>query len=180
MTAGNGRCEMKSIDVANAFIIRHGHDISLTNLTLNKLVYFAQVESLRRDGSAPLFDDAIEAWDYGPVEPCVYHAFKHYGRNPIHQPSHAATIDDNAIGIVDDVASRYGRLTAFDLVELSHRDGGAWKAKYVRGANAPITIEDMLASDDVITGLDTSNTLESHVRLVEQRWPNALRMLEDS
>ena len=38
---------MKSIQVANAFILRHGSDIDITNLVLNKLVYFAQVESLR-------------------------------------------------------------------------------------------------------------------------------------
>lgn len=171
---------MKSIDVANAFIIRHGHDISLTNLTLNKLVYFAQVESLRRDGSAPLFDDAIEAWDYGPVEPCVYQAFKHYGSNPIHQPSRMVSPDPSAAAIIDDVASRYGRLTAFDLVGFTHRRGGAWSRQYVRGENAPITVGDILASDDVNGEPDLAGTLEEHVRHVERRWPNALRMLEDS
>ncbi len=40
---------MKSIQVANAFILRHGSDIDITNLVLNKLVYFAQVESLARN-----------------------------------------------------------------------------------------------------------------------------------
>ena len=58
---------MKSIQVANAFILRHGSDIDITNLVLNKLVYFAQVESLRETGK-PLFEDKIEAWPYGPVE----------------------------------------------------------------------------------------------------------------
>ena len=58
---------MNSIQVANAFILRHGSDIDITNLVLNKLVYFAQVESLRETGK-PLFEDKIEAWSYGPVE----------------------------------------------------------------------------------------------------------------
>lgn len=42
---------MKSIQVANAFILRHGSDTDITNLVLNKLVYFAQVESLRKTES---------------------------------------------------------------------------------------------------------------------------------
>ena len=58
---------MKSIQVANAFILRHGSDIDITNLVLNKLVYFAQVEFLRETGK-PLFEDKIEAWSYGLVE----------------------------------------------------------------------------------------------------------------
>lgn len=59
---------MKAIDVAGMFIQRHGDSIHLTNLSLNKLVYFAQVESIRRTGE-PLFDDEVQAWNYGPVEP---------------------------------------------------------------------------------------------------------------
>lgn len=51
---------MKSIQIANAFILRHGSDIDITNLVLNKLVYFTQVESLRETGK-PLFEDKIEA-----------------------------------------------------------------------------------------------------------------------
>ena len=66
---------MKSIQVANAFILRHGSDIDITNLVLNKLVYFAQVESLRATGK-PLFEDKIEAWSYGPVERNVYFTFQ--------------------------------------------------------------------------------------------------------
>lgn len=66
---------MNSIQVANAFILRHGSDIDITNLVLNKLVYFAQVESLRETGK-PLFEDKIEAWSYGPVERDVYFTFQ--------------------------------------------------------------------------------------------------------
>lgn len=39
-----------ALDVANTFIARHP-SLYLSNLSLNKLVYFAQMESLRQTGS---------------------------------------------------------------------------------------------------------------------------------
>ena len=58
-----------AIDVARFFINIANtiptYDL-MTNLRVNKLLYFAQGECLRRLGY-PLFDDDIEAWTYGPV-----------------------------------------------------------------------------------------------------------------
>ena len=71
---------MLSTEVAELIVSRHGQEQPITNLSLNKLVYLAQVESLQRRGQKPLFSDEIEAWQYGPVEPAVYHLFKHFGR----------------------------------------------------------------------------------------------------
>ncbi|KXA22543.1 hypothetical protein HMPREF3208_00271 [Gardnerella vaginalis] len=45
---------MKALDIASIFINRYGKTLALTNLTLNKLVYFAQVESLRNNPECPL------------------------------------------------------------------------------------------------------------------------------
>ena len=50
----------------------------MTNLRLQKLLYFAQGWHLARFGR-PLFDASIEAWPYGPVVPEVYRAYKEYG-----------------------------------------------------------------------------------------------------
>ena len=69
---------MRALDVANLFIERHS-DLGLSNSSLNKLVYYAQVKSLATTGK-PLFDSRIEAGDYGPVEPEVYEAFERYGK----------------------------------------------------------------------------------------------------
>lgn len=175
---------MKSLDVANVFIANYGDDISITNLSLNKLVYLAQVEALKADPSKPLFDDAIEAWAYGPVEPAVYHVFKDYRRARI--PSSVASAPETAVssdemGIIDRTASKYGFLTAFDLVDLTHREGGAWRNKYVRGEyNIEITVADILDSDDVKVEFDLSKTLAAGIMGVKEDWPNALRLLEDA
>ena len=41
---------MRSLEVANLLVSKHGATIRPTNLSLNKLVYFAQVESLKTLG----------------------------------------------------------------------------------------------------------------------------------
>lgn len=175
---------MKSVDIANLFILRHGDKLHLTNLSLNKLVYYAQVEALKANPQAPLFADDIEAWDYGPVEPAVYHAFKGYGDAQITAPC-SALLNENedlgfAIGFVDLVAENYGSLSAFDLVNLSHRPGGAWRMKYTGARGVPITLEDILSSSDYRESPDSSTTFEAALQNVQDTWPNALRMLETS
>lgn len=175
---------MRSIDVANLFINRHGNTIRLTNLSLNKLVYFAQVESLRSDSAAPLFSDPIEAWDYGPVEPAVYHSFKHLGKSTITGVYPIEELDGESLRraerIVDAVAEKYGCLTAFDLVTIAHREGGAWSNRYAPGQNAEIRVEDIVTSADFRTDYDLSKTLFAGIKSAEEKWPNTLRMLEDA
>lgn len=174
---------MQSIAVANTFISRYGNDIRITNLSLNKLVYFAQVESLKATGK-PLFEDSIEAWEYGPVEPAVYHKFKKYGRSAIKTSCEDFAYTDKphsyVVKIVDEVAKKYGSLTAFDLVSIAHRDGGAWRNKYVSEQNVVITIEDIKNSKDFLTDIDLNKTLAASISDVKNKWPNALRMLEDA
>ena len=54
----------------------------LTNMKVNKLVYFAQGHCLSKYGR-PLFTEPIEAWPHGPVVPEVYRAYRKYGDRPI-------------------------------------------------------------------------------------------------
>ncbi|KFI65968.1 Panacea domain-containing protein [Bifidobacterium cuniculi] len=84
---------MHAIDVANQLLAAHGTRIPLTNRRINKLVYFTQVEALRRTGR-PLFDDTIEAAVCGPVIPTVRDAFSQYGTNQVAKPT--APPPDNA------------------------------------------------------------------------------------
>lgn len=174
---------MKSIEIADLFVARHGDDLPLTNLVLNKYAFLAQVESLRR-GEGPLFDDAIEAWSYGPVEPCVYHDFKRFGRGVVsisdQRKASASLMPERAKEIVDTVVRDYGALPAFDLVNITHRDGGAWKAAYDKGANSQITVDDILASDELEFKVDRSKTLAAGIQNAREEWPNALRMLQDA
>lgn len=170
---------MKAIDVANTFIANHGDKIELTNLKLNKLVYYAQVECLRAYGE-PLFDDPIEAWQYGPVERAVYHAFKTYGRGRIAGPSASPVQTDRSRAIVARVAQTYGTLLAFDLVSVSHREGGAWRNVYDASEDRVITLEDIRQSSDM-DGFDAiGDTFGDQVAYVRNALPDTIKMLENS
>lgn len=170
---------MKSLDIAHAFINRCDASLELTNLKLNKLVYYAQVESIRRSG-ALLFDDAIEAWRHGPVEPMVYHAFKQCGRSCVPTLCYTRDVEGSVDEIVRCVADTYGRLSAFDLVSLSHREGGAWSLVYRSDADVPITREVIEQSEDIKGFPGFSSTLERGIREAYESIPNALKLLENS
>lgn len=86
LVACTGRNMMTaSVDIAAWLMSRHGTEKRLTNLSLHRLCFFAQVESLRSTGTT-VFDDPIAAWRCGPVCPAVYHAYERYGRASIPAP----------------------------------------------------------------------------------------------
>ena len=75
---------LKAIDVANFFVdlANSDPDDCMTNLRVNKLLYFAQAWSVVRRNK-PLFEEDMQAWKYGPVVPEVYTAFSACGRERI-------------------------------------------------------------------------------------------------
>jgi len=133
-------------------------------MALQKILYFADGKYLaaRR---RPLFDSRIEAWDYGPVVPDVYHEFKRFSSSPITEkasileadgdvrywrwvtpdlPLVPETASDRAF--LDKIWSEYGRRSAVDLMRESHEPKGPWAEVYARwGRHIEIPPETMLA-----------------------------------
>ncbi|BDR52506.1 hypothetical protein KIM372_04130 [Bombiscardovia nodaiensis] len=171
---------MKALDIANLFISRHGYDIILNNVRLNALVYWAQVEALRARGQVA-FEDRVEAWQMGPVEPAVFQAFKGYGRRRIALPRGDVPADDPAAQeLIEQVIERYGFLTTYDLVCFTQREGSAWRAAYQQGAETPISSQLILASRDGIDSPASKGTLASAIAVVNQTWPNTFRILKNA
>src|SRR5215469_12461877 len=54
----------------------------ITNLALQKLLYFAHGQHLI-ETKEPLVTGYFEAWQFGPVHPAAYSAFKSAGDRPI-------------------------------------------------------------------------------------------------
>ena len=137
--------KFKAIDIANLYI-RMSNDIEgdcIDNLKLNKLLYFAQGWALVKLGG-PLFDDEIQAWDYGPVIPAVYHTFKCCGSSPIKEPQDV--FDENRLNtkeleLLIDVYRKYGKYTGWALKEMTHERGCPWDQVYQRGMNRVIDPE---------------------------------------
>lgn len=119
------------MDVAAWFIARVNADEeygeNITNLRLQKLVYYAQGFSLAWYGQ-PLFDDAIEAWAHGPVVPRLYDRYEHYGAQPIPTPPNfdLSDIDERVVELLEEVYQTYGQFSALGLRNLT-REEAPWR-----------------------------------------------------
>ncbi len=120
---------LTAMDVARYFLALAAEEEGelMSNMKLQKLVYYAQGFSLAIDGE-PLFPEPIQAWTHGPVVPDLYHAFKECGSGVIPPPVDF-DFDDYAPdvrAILDDVYAVYGQYSAAGLRALTH-DDPPWK-----------------------------------------------------
>lgn len=111
--------------------------IKVTNLALQKLLYFAHGIYLTQR-KQPLVSGYFEAWQYGPVHPAVYRAFKGAGadaieiravaRDPLTGKTRELPLptDHDVKELVAEVVWRYGKLSPGRLVDLSHAKGSPW------------------------------------------------------
>lgn len=119
-------------DVAKMFIeiaasqSKAGRGDLMTNLRLQKLLYFAQGWSLARLGK-PLFDAQLEAWKYGPVVPEIYRRYSGNGDRGIESEGFDAhALADEECEIVLDVMREYGKYSTSTLIQMSHAHGAPW------------------------------------------------------
>jgi uncharacterized phage-associated protein len=116
---------------------------SLSNLKLQKLVYYAQGFSLAITGE-PLFAEPIEAWAHGPVVPILYRSFKQHGSESLPPPENGIDLDSyskDERDLLDEVFSVYGQFSASKLRNMTHAEP-PWQDAYARGSSI-ITHESM-------------------------------------
>lgn len=143
-------------DVLNIcrYIINYSDGVS--NLKLQKLLYFIQAYFLITKGE-PCFYDDIEAWDFGPVIPKAYCEYKQFGCGDIPSIKSFIQIDENNIWdskriLYDDsviekddkkrinaVVDLFADYSATNLVELTHKQA-PWTNAYVPHMNNVITL----------------------------------------
>lgn len=170
---------MRAIDVANNLVERWGRCYPATIHKLNRLVYLVQAEAIATTGE-PLFEDCIEAWQCGPVVSAVIHAFGEWGDTAITEPIEQAEVEPNAARLIDSVAEKYGPLSAFDLVSLVRRSGGAWARVYAPGREAKIASDVIKASADASADANRPEPFSATLDAVARNMPRALKMLETS
>lgn len=112
-------------EVANYII----NSISVDNLKLQKLTYYAQAVHLVLNDRLPLFDDEIEAWQYGPVIPAIYHQYKSFGFDAIPRVGGMAFLSATEIEAVDLALGYYGNMSGVELIGRTHQES-PWKNVY--------------------------------------------------
>lgn len=107
----------------------------ISNLQLQKILYFLQYQSLKNGDQ--LFDDDFEAWQFGPVIPEVYRRFSIYGGRAIRR-----TFDGYEKSRLSqelrNIVREKRRLDPWDLVDATHNPRGAWAMAYNRAPKSRI------------------------------------------
>lgn len=111
--------------------------LPVRHIGLQKLLYFAHATFLIQRGR-PLVSGSFEAWQYGPVHPATYQAYKDAAEKPIAFRAKARNVltgeernldlpvDPDVRLHIMQIVSSYGRLSTRRLIDLSHAPGGPW------------------------------------------------------
>ena len=138
---------LKASTISNFFIaFSHEHGDPLSNLKLQKLLYYSQAWHLAIFG-APLFEEPIEAWVHGPVVVSEYRRFKEWAWQPILENPHLPTLEEQVQQHLNEIMDVYGGMTAYQLEQLTHAEAPWLKARNGipedEPSNAVIDLEDM-------------------------------------
>lgn len=129
---------LKGLDVAKYILCK----VRCTHLKLEKLVYLCFADYLCKYDKE-LYKDEIYAYKYGPVVKSVYDRYKRQGYKEIEQdeedidasglyemPSRSRILfaEDGVSKVksIDETISKYGKFTANELVDITHKPYTPW------------------------------------------------------
>lgn len=110
----------------------------ISNLQLQKILYFLQRQYITNNGTV-LFNDEIQAWQFGPVVPEVYFQYCGFGSMNISM-NYDISIDANDSRQIDSIVEEKRCKNPWDLVEETHSEGKAWATIYRNGIGNHMTI----------------------------------------
>ncbi len=131
------------IDISNKIIantnINPGETIS--NLKLQKLLYYTQgffIAVFDRK----LFEEPIEAWQYGPVVREAYLHFKDFGSSSISLQEDVKIINlaQDEDELFKEVMEEYGQFSAVKLMNMTHEES-PWKKTFSENPQGEISYE---------------------------------------
>jgi uncharacterized phage-associated protein len=114
-------------DVAHYFLAVQDEEEAISNLKLQKLLYYAQGFHLAMY-ARPLFADDIKAWEHGPVVSDIWREYNRFGSRPIPRPDgfDMSILDNDTRALLDDISAVYGQFSAWRLREMTHTEP-PWK-----------------------------------------------------
>ncbi len=116
------------------FFLKSGSNI--TNLTLQKIMYYIQAWRLVYFDGNPLFMEQPQAWINGPAYPSIYRKFKSFGSDNIEfreigfskfeieseKIKDEIQLNNNDVDLIRSVILAYGKMSPFELVYLTHSE----------------------------------------------------------
>ena len=125
-----------AVTIAKYFIEKYSTSGEITQMKLQKLVYYAHAASLAIL-EKPLINEKVYAWEYGPVIKELYSAFSMFGKNNIYYDNFLSSFvpaspalpeyDTETRSLLDAIWEKFGNLNGIQLSKLTHEKGEAWR-----------------------------------------------------
>ena len=111
----------------------------VTPMQVQKLTYFCHAWCLGL-GYGPLFQDAVESWQYGPVVRSLYHVLKHYGGQPVRETllQQPADFTRTERGIIKAVWRQYSDIDGVRLSQMTHAPCSPWHQTFQQDKRSQI------------------------------------------
>lgn len=106
-------------------------DKPISNLQLQKILFYIQKDFIKRGKLA--FPDDIKAWQFGPVVPDVYYHYCGHGATPIFYKYEETNVELNDKNRIDSIIEDKRELNPWEMVQETHKSGGAWDIIYKDG-----------------------------------------------
>lgn len=131
---------MDALDLAG-YVVKYGIDnsVPVTNLQLQKILYFLQIRSLQEDADAPVIEHPnFEAWKFGPVIKKVYDKFCLSGGLQIIFYPQDVNTSATIAPYLEDCLNKLCKVRSWKLVDFAHRSDGAWSKSYIENQKEKI------------------------------------------
>lgn len=110
---------------------RHNEGIPTTPMQVLKLTYLCHGWVLGWDEGV-LIREMVEAWQYGPVIPNMYHHYKRFGGGRITDTGedHSEVFPENVLETISSVLDVYKKYSGLSLSSITHKPGSPWDIAY--------------------------------------------------
>lgn len=140
------RFKNSALDIAKYIIcIAQDNGDNITNLKLQKLLYYAQAWFLVNNENKKLFTDSIIAWQYSPVVQVVYDEYKSFGRLPIELKDYDGKCDnlsDNVKTYLNEFCETFLDFSATALASMTHQEE-PWIEAISKGYGSEVNTDTM-------------------------------------
>ncbi len=121
-----GTCKMREytyFDIANYFLHKAKETaITVTNLKLQKLVYYAQAWHLAIHNEPLMKGATFEAWIHGPVIHELWNEYRNHSYEPINEEVTPPKLDARTDQFLEEVVEVYLDKDAYTMELMSHRE----------------------------------------------------------
>ncbi len=140
----------------------------ITNMRLQKLLYFCQATYLKRYNT-PMFNDSFERWEYGPVIRTIYKEYDKYANQVIPSETllESFSLSEPEKDTVIDVLRTLDKYSTAYLVDLTHKKESPWSKGELNTVISKNDIKDtqlkyIPTTDEIVNSLDVEGYTDEY------------------